>query len=49
MFGDYCILILLCSIRFPDPAIKVNDTVKIDLTTGMSWGSTFENMTATAS
>ena len=23
----------LCSIRFPDPAIKVNDTVKIDLTT----------------
>jgi small subunit ribosomal protein S4e len=25
----------LCSIRFPDPAIKVNDTVKIDLTTGM--------------
>ena len=23
-----------CSIRYPDPAIKVNDTVKIDLSTG---------------
>jgi small subunit ribosomal protein S4e len=23
-----------CSIRYPDPAIKVNDTVKIDLATG---------------
>jgi small subunit ribosomal protein S4e len=25
--------IFLCSIRYPDPAIKVNDTVKIDLAT----------------
>ena len=25
---------LTCSIRYPDPAIKVNDTVKIDLSTG---------------
>jgi small subunit ribosomal protein S4e len=24
----------LCSIRYPDPSIKVNDTVKIDLSTG---------------
>jgi small subunit ribosomal protein S4e len=24
----------VCSIRYPDPAIKVNDTVKIDLATG---------------
>ena len=24
----------LCRIRYPDPAIKVNDTVKIDLSTG---------------
>lgn len=24
----------ICSIRYPDPAIKVNDTVKIDLATG---------------
>lgn len=24
----------MCSIRYPDPAIKVNDTVKIDLATG---------------
>jgi len=24
----------LCSIRYPDPAIKVNDTVKINLATG---------------
>lgn len=24
----------VCSIRYPDPAIKVNDTVKIDLSTG---------------
>lgn len=23
-----------CRIRYPDPAIKVNDTVKIDLSTG---------------
>ena len=34
MFGDICILMVLCSIRYPDPAIKVNDTVKIDLATG---------------
>jgi small subunit ribosomal protein S4e len=26
--------ILACSIRYPDPTIKVNDTVKIDLATG---------------
>jgi small subunit ribosomal protein S4e len=24
----------MCRIRYPDPAIKVNDTVKIDLSTG---------------
>lgn len=24
----------VCSIRYPDPAIKVNDTVKVDLATG---------------
>ena len=24
----------VCSIRYPDPAIKVNDTVKVDLSTG---------------
>ena len=34
MFGDICILMVLCSIRYPDPAIKVNDTVKINLSTG---------------
>jgi small subunit ribosomal protein S4e len=30
MLTKFC----LCSIRYPDPAIKVNDTVKIDLATG---------------
>lgn len=33
MFGDLY-TDKLCSIRFPDPAIKVNDTVKINLSTG---------------
>jgi len=27
-------LMILCRIRYPDPAVKVNDTVKIDLNTG---------------
>lgn len=30
--ADICLF--YCSIRYPDPLIKVNDTVKIDLTTG---------------
>lgn len=25
---------MACSIRYPDPAIKVNDTVKVDIATG---------------
>ena len=28
------LLKFLCRIRYPDPAIKVNDTVKINLSTG---------------
>jgi small subunit ribosomal protein S4e len=28
------LLTICCSIRYPDPLIKVNDTVKIDLATG---------------
>jgi small subunit ribosomal protein S4e len=41
MFGDLYTE-TLCRIRYPDPAIKVNDTVKINLSTGMlhqeMWG-----------
>ena len=28
------VLTIICSIRYPDPLVKVNDTVKIDLETG---------------
>jgi len=33
-FGQVILTSISCRIRYPDPAIKVNDTVKIDLNTG---------------